>query len=106
MFARLSLNKCGRSVRGCPVSEYQINGIHGSWPTFRFVRQATTPWPQAHRPTARGGPFGTIVVAYSVLNAGGIGRWWYVMATPAVVDGLQLDPATVADPYNGLPVVP
>jgi hypothetical protein len=88
------------------MNEHQINVIHDSWLTFRFVRQSSSPWPHAYRPTARGGPFGTIVVAYSVLNRGGIGRFWYVMATPGVVDGLQIDPATVADPHNGLPVVP
>lgn len=92
------------------MNEHQINVLHDSWLSFRFVRQAAEMWPHAYRPIVRGGPFGTIIVAYAVLNSRGqngpFGRYWYVMASPDVVDGMQMDPADVADPHDGLPVVP
>lgn len=85
--------------------EHTIQILH-AYEHFQFVRQATSPWPHKYRPDIRLGPEGTIIVAYSILHRGGIGRYWYVMATPDVVDGMQLDPGVVADPHGGLPVVP
>jgi hypothetical protein len=71
---------------------------------WRFVRQ-TNSWPHAYRPQARSMQ-DAIVVGYTVLQKGGIGRVFYVMATPDVVDGLQIDPGTVHDPHNGICVCP
>jgi hypothetical protein len=71
---------------------------------WRFVRQ-TNVWPHAYRPQARSMQ-DAVVVGFTVLQKGGIGRIFYIVATPDVVDGLQIDPGTVFDPHNGLPVVP
>jgi hypothetical protein len=71
---------------------------------WRFVRM-TNSWEFPHRPVARSMQ-DAIVVGYTVLQKGGIGRVFYVMATADVVDGLQLDPGTVHDPHNGICVVP
>jgi hypothetical protein len=89
------------------VNEHGINTLHEGWQDWRFVRQAAEPWPHAYRPSVRGGPVGTIIVAYAVhTRKPSFGRYWYVLASGDVCDGLQIDPTTVADPHGGIPVVP
>lgn len=79
--------------------EVQLNMLT-DFREWRFVRQ-TNVWPHEYRPQARSLQ-DAIVVGYTLLNKGGIGRVFYVMATPDVIDGLQIDPGTVHDPHDGI----
>lgn len=87
-----------------PSKEHTIKVLY-DFAGFRFVRQLAVPWPHPWRPTVRGLE-DSIVCGYSTLDGGGIGRVWFVAASPGVVDGMQLDPAVVPVDHAHIPVVP